>query len=306
MILTRPGDLPRGATTRFAPAPTGRLHLGHLVNAIHVWGIAQATGGTVVLRIEDHDRQRCRPEFERALLDDLDRLGLRPDRPSLDEMRRGPSPYRQSDDASPYDAAIAALRAQGIAYACGCSRSTYAAWTAAHGDPWSGPGCPGRCRERSLPDEPHRGIRVALGGAPVTYRDLLLGPIEGSPVAAGDPLVRDRMGNRTYHLCVVVDDERHGIDLVVRGRDLLEATPLQLRLGRLLGRERPPAHLHHALVLRPDGSKLSKAAGDTAVGDLLDAGARPADLLGLAASLVGLIQRPLPIDPDRLGDLFTG
>ena len=306
MIRTRPVDLPRGATTRFAPAPTGRLHLGHLVNAIHVWGIAQATGGTVVLRIEDHDRQRCRPEFERALLDDLDRLGLRPDRPSLDEMRRGPSPYRQSDDASPYDAAIAALREQGIAYACGCSRSTFAAWTAAHGDPWSGPGCPGGCRERSLPDEPHRGIRVALGGAPVAYRDLLLGPIEGSPVAAGDPLVRDRMGNRTYHLCVVVDDERHGIDLVVRGRDLLEATPLQLRLGRLLGREHPPAYLHHALVLRPDGSKLSKAAGDTAVGDLLDAGARPADLLGLAASLVGLIQRPLPIDPDRLGDLFTG
>jgi glutamyl/glutaminyl-tRNA synthetase len=305
MIRTRPGDLPRGATTRFAPAPTGRLHLGHLVNAIHVWGIAQATGGTVVLRIEDHDRQRCRPEYEHALLDDLDRLGLRPDRPSLAEMHRGPSPYRQSDDASPYDAAIAALRAQGIAYACGCTRSTYAAWAAAHGGPWSGPGCPGRCRERSLPDEPHRGIRVALGDDPVAYRDLLLGPIEGSPVAAGDPLVRDRMGNRTYHLCVVVDDERHGIDLVVRGRDLLEATPLQLRLGRLLGRERPPAYLHHALVLRPDGSKLSKAAGDTAVGDLLDGGLRPADLLGVAASLVGLIEQPRPIDPDRLGDLFT-
>jgi len=305
MIRSRPGDLPRGATTRFAPAPTGRLHLGHLVNAIHVWGIAQATGGTVVLRIEDHDRQRCRPEFERALLDDLDRLGLRPDRPSLDEMRRGHSPYRQSDDASPYDAAIAALREQGIAYACGCSRSTYAAWTAAHGGPWSGPGCPGGCRERSLPDEPHRGIRVALGGAPVAYRDLLLGPIEGSPVAAGDPLVRDRMGNRTYHLCVVVDDERHGIDLVVRGRDLLVATPLQLGLGRLLGRERPPAYLHHALVLRPDGTKLSKATGDTAVGDLLDAGARPAELLGVAAAAVGLLPEARPLDPDRLGNLFA-
>jgi glutamyl/glutaminyl-tRNA synthetase len=159
--------------------------------------------------------------------------------------------------------------------------------------------------DRDLPDEPHRGLRVALGGGTEAFDDLLLGDVTRPVATAGDPLVRDRLGNRTYHVCVVVDDARHGVDLVIRGRDLLDATPLQLRLAAALGRPTPPAHLHHPLVLRPDGTKLSKAAGDTAVGALLDAGARPADLLGLAASLVGLVERPRPIDPEHLGDLFT-
>jgi glutamyl/glutaminyl-tRNA synthetase len=300
-----PTRIPRGATTRLAPAPTGRLHLGHLVNAVYVWGITAATGGSVVLRIEDHDRQRSRPEHERDLLDDLDRLGLRPTRPSTDDLRAGPSRYRQSDDPGPYDAAIAMLRAAGRVYACECGRSTFAAWADAHGAAWSGPGCPGGCADRDLPDEPHRGLRVALGGGTEALDDVLLGAVTRPVAAAGDPLVRDRLGNRTYHLCVVVDDARHGVDLVIRGQDLLDATPLQLRLAAALGRPIPPAHLHHPLALRPDGSKLSKAAGDTAVGALLDAGARPADLLGLAASLVGLIEQPRPIDPAHLGDLFT-
>ncbi|MCU0505862.1 MAG: glutamate--tRNA ligase family protein, partial [Chloroflexi bacterium] len=150
------------------------------------------------------------------------------------------------------------------------------------------------------------GIRAALGGGDEGFDDLLLGPVAASVAAGGDPLVRDRLGNRTYHLCVVVDDARHGVDLVIRGRDLLDATPLQLRLAAALGRPTPPAHLHHPLVLRPDGSKLSKAAGDTAVGALLDAGTRPADLLGEAAALVGLVERPRAIDTDRLGELFAG
>lgn len=298
--------IPRGSVTRFAPAPTGRLHMGHLVNAVYVWGIAAATGGSVVLRIEDHDRQRSRPEHERDLLDDLDRLGLRPDRPSTDDLRAGPSPWRQSDDPAPYDAAIAALRDAGLAYPCECARSAFAAWVAESGAPWDGPGCPGRCRERGLADEPHRGIRVALGGGTETFDDLLLGPVSGPVATAGDPLVRDRLGNRTYHLCVVVDDARHGVDLVIRGRDLLDATPLQLRLAAALGRAEPPAHLHHPLVLRPDGTKLSKAAGDTAVGALLDAGARSEDLLGEAAAAAGLIDAPRPVAAERLGDLFAG
>ncbi len=304
----RPGlsRIRHGSVTRFAPAPTGRLHMGHLVNAVYVWGIAAATGGSVVLRIEDHDRQRSRPEHERDLLDDLDRLGLRPDRPTTDDLRAGPSPWRQGDDPVPYDAAIATLREAGLAYPCECARSAFTAWAAEHGVPWSGPGCPGRCRERDLPDEPHRGIRLALGGGHEAFDDLLLGPVSGPVAVAGDPLVRDRLGNRTYHLCVVVDDARHGVDLVIRGRDLLDATPLQLRLAAALGRTEPPAHLHHPLVLRADGTKLSKAAGDTAVGALLDAGARPADLLGRAAALVGLLDRPRPVDPADLGELFAG
>ena len=298
--------IPRGAITRFAPAPTGRLHLGHLVNAIYVWGIAAAVGGSVVLRIEDHDRQRSRPEHERELLDDLDRLGLGPDRPSTDDLRAGPSPYRQSDDPAPYDVAIGKLADAGLVYPCECSRADFGRWAEDHCAPWSGPGCPLGCADRGLPDEPHRGMRAALGGGDESFDDLLLGEVAGPVAAAGDPLLRDRLGNRTYHLCVVVDDARHGVDMVIRGQDLLDATPLQLRLGAALGRPTPPAHLHHPLVLRPDGSKLSKAAGDTAVGALLDAGARPADLLGLAASLVGLVERPRPLDAEHLGELFTG
>ena len=99
---------------------------------------------------------------------------------------------------------------------------------------------------------------------------------------------------------------RHGVDLVIRGRDLLEATPVQLRLARLLGRETPPAFLHHPLVRRVSGQKLSKSEGDTSVRSLLDVGRTPADLFGLAARLAGLVPEPAPIEPHRLGTLFGG
>ncbi|HXG25675.1 MAG TPA: glutamate--tRNA ligase family protein, partial [Candidatus Binatia bacterium] len=128
-------------TTRFAPAPTGRLHLGHLANVIYVWGLARRAAGRVLLRIEDHDRQRCRPEHEAALLADLDRLGIVADEPSTAELRcPGPSPFRQSDNDHVYEAALARLRAATEVYACDCSRATFAAWRAGHGRAWSGPG----------------------------------------------------------------------------------------------------------------------------------------------------------------------
>src|SRR5690242_19934763 len=104
--------LPPRPLTRFAPAPTGYLHLGHVVNAIHVWGIARALGGRVLLRLEDHDRTRCRPEYERAILEDLDWLGLEPDVGTPAELRAGPSPYRQSDSGAAYAEALGRLRAK--------------------------------------------------------------------------------------------------------------------------------------------------------------------------------------------------
>ena len=144
---------------------------------------------------------------------------------------------------------------------------------------------PRRCQ---LPEDDGTGLRVAVGAGSERWVDLLAGPMADEPAATGDPLVRDRVGNWTYAFCVVVDDMRHGIDLVIRGRDLLDATPVQLRLARLLGRETPPAFLHHPLVRRVSGQKLSKSAGDTAVRSLLDAGSTPAELFGLAARLAGL------------------
>lgn len=244
----------------------------------------------MVLRIEDHDRQRCRPEFEAALLDDLEALGFVPDEPPLDSFRSGsPSPYRQSDNGPAYAAAVAGLQARGLVYACDCSRTTFAAWAAAHGRRWSGPGCPGGCAMRGLADD-DAGVawRVALGDGEERWTDLVLGEVAGEPSAGGDLPIRDRHGNWTYALCVVVDDLRHGIDLVIRGEDLLDATPAQVRLARLLGRETPPRFLHHPLIRRPDGRKLSKADGATGVRELLAAGETPRDLRDRAAAAIGL------------------
>ncbi len=292
-----PVRLPAAPVTRFAPAPTGYLHLGHLVNAVYAWGIARATGGRVILRIEDHDRQRSRRAFESAILDDLERLGLLPDEPKLRELHQGPSAYRQSDDPAPYAAAVAALHAQGRVYGCTCARAALLAWR--------GAGCPGGCRARALPeDAPGTAVRAWLGEGVEEFDDLLLGPRSGDPSADGDLTLRDRHGNWSYPLCVVVDDARHDVDLVIRGRDLLDATPRQLRLGHLLGRGTPPAFLHHPLLLKPSGAKLSKADHDTAIRDLLDAGAAPEDVLGFAAAAVGLMGEPRALPAARLEELF--
>ena len=302
--LPDPRVLPAAPVTRFAPAPTGDLHLGHLVNALYTWGIARATGGRVILRIEDHDRQRSRPEYEASILGDLARLGLVPDEPSLSAFAAAPTPYRQSDSGSGYEAALERLREGGLAYACGCSRATFAAYEEDRGRPWRGIGCPGDCRAKALPEDAGTGLRVAVGAGSERWIDLLAGPMADEPAATGDLLVRDRLGNWTYALCVVVDDIRHGVDLVIRGRDLLDATPVQLRLARLLGRETPPSFLHHPLVRRVSGRKLSKADGDTSVRSMLDAGRTPADLFGLAARLAGLTLGAEPIEPAELGSRF--
>ena len=281
-------------TTRFAPAPTGRLHLGHLANAVYVWGLAHRLGGRVLLRVEDHDRQRCRPEYEAALLDDLDRLGIAADLPSTASFRSGPSLFRQSDNGPAYEDAVRRLEVATQVYACDCSRSTFEAWREANGRTWSGPGCPGDCRARGLPVGPGAGLRASLGEGDEAWTDTLLGEQAGPVTGEGDLLVRDRNGNWTYALCVVVDDLRHGVDFVIRGEDLLEATPAQIRLGRLLGRERPPGFAHHPLVRRADGTKLSKADGAESIGELLDAGSSVTELFRLAAAAVGWTG-PLPV-----------
>jgi glutamyl/glutaminyl-tRNA synthetase len=289
-LIAALGTLPSGLRTRFAPAPTGYLHLGHVANALVVWGVAGARAGTVVLRIEDHDRGRCRPGFETALLEDLDALGFTPDEPPIAQLRGGaPSPWRQRDNDRAYAAAAADLTERGLVYACDCSRSTFAAWAAGHGRAWTGSGCPGGCAGRGLPLAPSGvGWRVGLGAGEEAWADLGLGPQSGEPSASADLLVRDRDGNWTYALCVVVDDLRHDIDLVIRGADLTDATASQIRLGRLLGRRTPPRFLHHPLVRRPDGRKLSKADGSTAVRDLLAAGSTPGQLRERAAIAIGL------------------
>lgn len=283
---------PSTMRTRFAPAPTGYLHLGHIANALVVWGRARAVGAEVVLRIEDHDRQRCRPEFEAALLEDLEWLGLRPDHPPVEEFRRGASGYRQSDNAIEYTAAIEALKARGhLVYACDCSRKTASAASDGIARPYSG-----RCRSRGLEPVAGRGLRVMLTPGTEAFEDLRHGWHSQDPAAqCGDLLLRDRLGNWTYQLCVVVDDIRHGIDLVIRGTDLLESTGRQIRLAAMLGRESPPAFLHHPLIYKPSGAKLSKANGDTGIRDLRGEGVSREEILGRAAWGLGLIPASHPL-----------
>jgi glutamyl/glutaminyl-tRNA synthetase len=265
------------ALTRFAPAPTGYLHLGHVANAVWTWGLARTAGARVLLRIEDHDRQRCRPEYDAALLEDLDWLGFRADL----------GPVRQSDpDArAAYDDAASRLAAAGVVYGCDCTRSTFRAWADDNGRAWTGGGCPGGCRDRGLAGPV---LRVALGGGGEAWTDALVGPCRDEVAASGDLPIRDRHGNWTYGFCVVVDDTRHGIDLVVRGMDLLHATAAQIRLARRLGRADPPRFAHHRLVRRPDGRKLSKSAGDTGVREQRAAGRSPDEVIELAARAVGM------------------
>lgn len=278
--------MPAYRRTRFAPAPTGFLHLGHVVNALEVWRQARATGAEVVLRIEDHDRQRCRPEYEVALLDDLEWLGFMPDQPPLAEFRAGASSWRQSDCGAIYEAAVERLRQRGHhLYYCDCSRATVAAGEEPL-DPNTERPYPGRCRERRLGPGPDRGLRLLLPEQEQHFVDLRLGPQRQLPSQqCGDLLLRDRRGNWTYQFAVVVDDERQGIDLVVRGEDLLESTGRQLQLAAMLGRSSPPAYLHHTLIRKPGGEKLSKSSGDTGVRDLRREGRTAEDVLRLAGRL---------------------
>ncbi len=287
-----------GALTRFAPAPTGRLHLGHLVNAVWVWGIARALGARVLLRVEDHDRSRCRPEYEAGLIEDLEWLGLEPDA-GMDPL------CRQSERGPAYEAELRRLHGRGLAYGCRCSRRDIAA--AAGDAPDPGIPYPGTCRWLGLPLDPGLGVRIPMDPGAEAFEDLRLGPRVQEPASqCGDVLARDRLGNWTYQFCVVVDDRDQGVDLVIRGEDLLGSTGRQLRLARLIGRPAPPRFLHHPLILRPDGSKLSKANRDTGLRDLRAAGHAPESLLGEAAVLSGLLGRPRPLRAVDLPSLFAG
>ena len=294
--------LPERPLTRFAPSPTGYLHLGHVANAVWVWGLARALGGRVLLRLEDHDRGRCRPAYESALLDDLEWLGLEPDVGPVAEFRAGASPLRQSDAGAAYGAALAQL--EPAVFACDCSRKVLAREA---GDVFNEETrYPGRCRDRGLDPSPGRGLRLRIEPGVERFVDPRLGPQAQHPARqCGDLLLRDRLECWTYQFAVVVDDLRQGVDLVIRGEDLLGSTGRQILLARRMGRPVPPVFLHHPLIRKPGGEKLSKSSGDAGIGELRAAGAAPAEVLGRAAWLTGLQPGPEPVGPDDLANLFA-
>ena len=272
--------------TRFAPAPTGWLHLGHVLNAEHVWGFMEPASPKlpeqrrrVILRIEDHDRERCRPEYEAGILDDLEWLGYRADFPLV----------RQSERDAIYREAVDVLASRGLVYVCNCSRKEIESRTDDRGalarrslgeggrtdrssilEPRSSElRYSGQCRDRGLTLTDGVGWRVRMDPGVERFLDGIMGPQEQDPsLQCGDLLIRDRLGNWTYQFAVAVDDDRQGIDLVIRGEDLLPSTGRQIRLARLLGREQAARFRHHPLIMKSPDQKLSKSDGATGIRDL--------------------------------------
>jgi len=238
-------------TTRFAPSPSGRLHLGHAFSA----AIGRAAGDRFLLRIEDLDEGRCRPEFVAGIEEDLAWLGILADAP----------PLFQSQRTAHYAAALDQLRGQGLVYPCFCTRADIAAsLTAPHGD--AGSAYPGTCR--GLPDDPGRRATTphswrldsaaALGRTgPPRWTEQDGTRFAASPAEIGDAILARKDAPASYHLACVVDDAATGVTLVVRGEDLRPSTPVQRLLQTLLGLPEP-TYLHHLLVLHDDGRRLAK------------------------------------------------
>jgi glutamyl-Q tRNA(Asp) synthetase len=295
--------------SRFAPAPTGFLHLGHVVNAVYVWGVTRSLGGRVLLRVEDHDRKRSRPEFERAILEDLDWLGFmaepgwsgpEPVEGQGGEPQRRPF-VRQSDRQLIYESALDRLRSNGLVYACECTRSEIAAAEETRGELRY----PGTCAAKGLAGRPGRGTRVRLDPSVERFEDRRHGWQEQRPAEqCGDLLVRDRDGNWTYQFAATVDDDEQGVTLVIRGDDLLPSTGRQIQLARLLGRAEPPAFLHHPLIMKTALQKLSKSDGDTGIRELRARGWTAPRVIGHAAALVGLVASPRDVGAGSVAELF--
>ncbi|WP_324754587.1 tRNA glutamyl-Q(34) synthetase GluQRS [Roseovarius sp. Pro17] len=286
--------------TRFAPSPTGPLHLGHAYSALLAHDMAQARGGTFLLRIEDIDQSRCRTEWEARILDDLAWLGL-----------NWPTPImRQSDRLPEYRDALLTLWQRGLLYPCSCTRRDIAASASApqEGAPLTGPDgivYPGTCRpplgSHPLGTSPEdialrldmRAASQTLGNTPLTFNETGAGPDEEAGIITtswghviqriGDiVLARPAMGT-SYHLSVVLDDAAQDITMVTRGADLFEATAIHVILQRLLNLPTPNYH-HHRLIRDDAGKRLAKRDDARAIAKYRADGATPADV----RRLVGL------------------
>lgn len=276
--------------TRFAPSPTGPLHLGHAYSAMLAHDRARAAGGAFLVRIEDTDRSRCRPAYEAAIFDDLGWLGLRWETPVL----------RQSEHLADYAAALDRLIAAGLCYPCRCTRAEIAAAVAAPQEGAMAPVYPGTCRGRPMAErQPGDTIRLDLARALAAVGPLDV--VETGPENAGthrldparllaeqgDIVLSRRDIGPAYHLTVVVDDARQGITEVVRGADLFPATFLHRLLQALLGLPTPAYH-HHRLIRDDAGKRLAKRDDARAIATYRAAGASPQDI----RRMVGLPDQP--------------
>ena len=284
--------------SRLAPSPTGALHVGNVRTFLLTWLHVRAAGGTLVLRVDDLDGPRVKAGAEKDALFDLEWLGL--------DWDAAEGVLVQSERAAVYDAAADGLLARGLAFPCVCTRSEVeTAASAPHGP--DGPRYPGTCRGRfaSLAEAARAtgrpvALRFLVPPGPVPFDDLLFGA-EAHDVAeeTGDFVIRKSNGTAAYQLATVVDDAASGIDLVIRGSDLLPSTSRQILLQRALGLP-TPAYLHLPLVVGPDGRRLAKRHGDTSVRTLRAAGFTAPALVGRIAATAGLCDPGEALTPRAL------
>lgn len=273
---------PQHLVTRFAPSPTGRLHVGHGWSALMAMDMARAAGGELRLRIEDIDGTRSRPEHVDGIVEDLRWLGLEWQGDIVFQSRRLPL----------YEEALGRLRESGLAYPCFCTRAEIAAEIAASGSAphgGDGPVYPGTCR---LLDPAVRAGRIAQGQAhcwrldmaracektgPLHWLDMDAGPVAAHPERAGDVVLARKDAPTSYHLAVTVDDAAMGITDILRGEDLRAATDIHRLLQALLGLP-APCYRHHPLLLDASGRRLAKRTQGLSLTELREAGADPARL----------------------------
>lgn len=297
-----------GPTGRFAPSPSGRLHLGNLACSLLAWLSAKSRGGRIVLRIEDLDAARCPRAYADQLEEDLAWLGLVWDEGGSHGGPHGP--YYQSECGEIYTKSYQKLEAMGLVYPCFCSRAQLHAASAPHTSDGNVV-YPGTCRgltpeqvaEKRRVKAP--AWRVMVPDEEIAFEDLCMGPhSENLLTGCGDFYLRRADGVFAYQLAVVVDDLRMGVTQVVRGRDLLDSTPRQIWLARVLGAQEVPQYGHIPLLLASDGRRLSKRDGDLGLAALRRKMTAPA-LVGQLAHLAGLIDRPEPVTPAELVGEFA-
>ncbi len=293
---------------RFAPSPSGRMHLGNLFSALLAWLSVRSAGGVLVLRMEDLDPDRCRPEYAAQLAEDLLWLGL-----DWDEGygKGGPDgPYLQSERTEQYAAAFGRLEEMGLVYPCYCTRAERLAASAPHRSDGQAVYA-GRCRnltaeERKALEQTgrHPAWRLKVPDEVWSVDDGHMGPYGGNLLRdCGDFIIRRSDGVYAYQLAVVVDDGAMGVNQVVRGVDLLSSTPRQCYLYHLLGLE-PPEFRHVPLLLAEDGRRLSKRDRDLDMG-ALRARWTPEELVGRLAVLAGLQSTLEPVTPAALAECFS-
>ena len=291
---------------RYAPSPTGALHLGNARTALLAWLHARAGGGAFVMRVEDLDAGRVRPGIMETQLDELRWLGL--------DWDEGPdvggpfAPYVQSARTALYDDALRRLAERGLLFECTCSRRDIAQAASAPHAGEEGPRYPGTCRASRLPadlpsylahDRGRVAIRMRTEPERIAFDDGVMGPVAFDPAEGGDFVVRRKDGAAAYQLAVVVDDAAMAVTHVVRGADLLSSTARQLLLYRALERT-PPAFLHVPLLLGADGERLAKRHGALSLGELRAEGVAPERVVGWLAATCGLAEEGEEADPRAL------